>query len=227
MEFKVATTAAEREAAFRLVHRRYVRSQLDEENPYSMRVTPYHLLDTTTVFVAKLRGDVVATLSLVEDGELGLPMEAMYRRQVDERRQMGVRVGEVICLADRREDIRRFVDVFRSLTRLLAQYARRHGVDELLAAVHPRHAPFYQKVVGFQTLAGLAKCPHVKDNPSVGLFLSFPQCDALRPQWYNDIFGQPLDERELQCPLMSSEERLFLEQVCYGSPQVVNGLAAC
>ena len=74
MEFKIASCAAEREAAFRLVHSRYLQSNLDAENPYDLRITPHHLLDSTTIFVGINDGEVVSTISMVEDSELGLPM---------------------------------------------------------------------------------------------------------------------------------------------------------
>ncbi len=214
MEFKIAAAAAEREAALRLVHHRYVQAHLDEDNPYGMRVTPHHLLDTTTIFVGKVHGEVVSTVTLVEDGELGLPMEAMYAEQVQQRRRMGLRLAEVACLADRRQDMRRFVEVFLSLTRLLAQFARRRGVDELVAAVHPKHAPFYRRFVGFQELAGLASCPHVRHNPSLGLFLSFAHCDEVRPRCYDAIFGDRVPDEQLQEEAIPAIERRFLEHVC-------------
>ena len=43
-----------------------------------MRVTPYHLLPTTEIFIALHQGEVVLTYTLVLDGRLGVPMESVY-----------------------------------------------------------------------------------------------------------------------------------------------------
>jgi hypothetical protein len=66
---------------------------------------------------------VIATISLVGDGHLGLPMEEIY--------------GEQVCR------LRHWWLV--SLMRLMAQFSWRHGLDHLLLAVHPRHARFYRR----------------------------------------------------------------------------------
>src|SRR5438552_1361440 len=66
--YKVASTRQEREAAFRLVYEAYTGVGLMEPNAYGMRVTPYHLLPTSEVFVAILDGKVICTLSLIGDG---------------------------------------------------------------------------------------------------------------------------------------------------------------
>src|SRR5690606_3507969 len=50
----IAATRAERERAFRLIYDAYVRSGLGTPNAWQMRVTPYHLLPTTTIFNATL-----------------------------------------------------------------------------------------------------------------------------------------------------------------------------
>jgi len=123
--YRIASTRQEREAAFRLVYQSYLRSGLGEVNDYQMRVTPYHLLPTTEVFIAQLRGEVIFTMSLVTDGELGVPMEHVYGDEIARLRRQGLRVGEVSCLADRRAALERFFPVFLRTSRLMVQYARR------------------------------------------------------------------------------------------------------
>src|SRR5688572_10201296 len=76
----IAQSRAEREAAFRLIYGAYLRSGLGIENAHGMRITPFQLLPTTTIFNARLTtgpeaGVVFSTVSLVGDGEFGLPLE--------------------------------------------------------------------------------------------------------------------------------------------------------
>ena len=212
ISFEIASTADDRNAAFRLVYQSYLRAGLIEPNDIRMRVTPYHLLPTTTVFVAKLRKQqVVTTLSLVIDGELGVPMESTCPGVIEQRRRQGLVVGEVTCLADRRSDIRRFLPNFCMLTRLMAQYARRQGVDQLLVITHPRHARFYSRLMGFEVTTDVTSCPHVRDNPAVALCLDFAKVDRHPPKLYDAIFGEQLPTDELQSTPMTEDERENLE----------------
>lgn len=109
------------------------------------RITPYHLLPTSTIFIAVQGGQVVAAVSLIGDGQLGLPIECAYRIEVAELRKPSRWLGEVSSLASRQRQPRCQLDLLANLTRLLAQYAQRHGLEHLLAAVHPKHARFYRR----------------------------------------------------------------------------------
>jgi hypothetical protein len=212
--YKVASTCEELQAAFRLVYRAYLRAGLGDPNPYQMRVTPYHLLPSTEVFVAvahgpETHGEVISTVSLVMDGELGLPMELVYGREIAQRRERGLVLGEVTCLADRRRRFRRFFAVFCQLTRLLAQYARYQGVDQLVVAVHPKHARFYSRYMCFQPMGGLRKYPTVRDRPAVAMCLDLAQVDRERPNNYEKFFGQAIGTDHLQASVMSEDQRAY------------------
>src|SRR4051812_10196410 len=112
---KIAEQRWEWESAFRLVHGSYLRSGLAQPNASGMRVTPYHLLPTTEVFVSLLGQEAICSVTLVADGALGLPMESIYRAEVDARRSGGRKLAEVSCLADRRSNPRRFFPLFLAL----------------------------------------------------------------------------------------------------------------
>ena len=106
---RIAATRQEREAAFRLVYASYLHSGLAEMNGYQMRVTPYHLLPSTEMFIAEYQGEVIYTMSLVIDGALGVPMDQVYGDEVARLRRKGMLVGEVSCLADRRSQLVAFL----------------------------------------------------------------------------------------------------------------------
>ena len=159
IRYRIAATREQREAAFRLVYNSYLRCGIGEPNPYRMRVTPYHLLPSTTTFVAECRGEVVFTMSLVSDGALGVPMEYVYGDEVADMRRQGLRIGEVSCLADRRASMVRFFPIFLRTSRLLVQYAHREGLDGLAIAVHPKHARFYRRYFDFCVVGGQKDYP--------------------------------------------------------------------
>src|SRR5689334_24741569 len=97
--YSLANSFEHRAAAFRLIYQSYLSSGLGRRNPLGLRVTPFQLLATSQIFLASkstsiptelekwdasvhseelepsgLREQVVATITLVNDGQLGLPM---------------------------------------------------------------------------------------------------------------------------------------------------------
>ncbi len=217
IEYRIAATRADRESAFRLVHRSYLNAGLAEPNPFGLRVTPYHLLETTEVFLARHGGRTICTLSLVADGQLGLPMESVYSSEVDALRREGFLVGEVSCLADRRDQFQGFFPIFVRLCRLMAQHAWRRGLSGLVAAVHPRHARFYRRYMHFEPIGGWRSYPSVCNRPAVALLLDFERIDRERPASFNTFFGEWLPEE------MTEPRPITLRQRDYFEPMVDDG----
>jgi len=210
IECKIASTRGEREAAFRLLYGAYQRAGLIGPNPRQMRVTPYHLLPTTNVMVARYANQIISTLSLVEDGELGLPMEQIFADPIHERRQHGLLLAEVSCLADRRKDLRRYFSVFVRLCRLMIQCAKSRGIDQVLIAVHPRHVRFYTQYLAFDQIADVRLYPAVQNHPAVALCLDLKRLEIDRPANYERFFTVPIDARDLQPqPMPVSEQSYF------------------
>ncbi|RMF86409.1 MAG: hypothetical protein D6741_21950 [Planctomycetota bacterium] len=182
LDYRIARTLGERVSALGLVYQAYRRAGLIEPNPHGVRVTPYHLLDSTTVFLAAQKdADPVFTMSLVGDDSLGLPMESIYPAEIGERRDRGTRMAEVSCLAADPARGGGGFDVFIHLCRLMTVHALWNGYDELVVAVHPRHAKFYRRMLGFRDFGDLREYPCVKDHPAVALYLDLHALDRLLP----------------------------------------------
>jgi hypothetical protein len=214
IELRIAASREERAAAFRLVYQSYLRSGLGEPNQYQMRVTPYHLLPTTEIFLATCHGEPIFTMTLVIDGTLGLPMECVYADEVARRREEGLKLGEVSCLADRRRHFRGFFPVFVQLSQLMAQHAWRRGLDELLVAVHPRHARFYRQFMQFKPIGAQRAYPTVKNHPAVALALNFAEVERHRPESFDTFFGQRLPDEALEPhPITESQLAFFAEMI--------------
>ena len=215
----ICSIATQREHVFgalRLVHEQYVRSGLSLENQSGIRVTRYHLLNTTEILVGMVGGDVACTLSLVHDSRFGLPMEAIYRREVSVRRRLGKRVAEVSCLADRRSDSERTLNVMFRVMALVAQLATVRQIDELLIAVHPRHSRFYEGFLGFFGIGGLRYYSTVCGNPAVAMALDLTNLQETNPKVYQRLFGQPftpeeLKQRSIDLDLLEELSWIYLE----------------
>jgi len=200
--YKIAARREELFAAFGLVYKAYVRAGLSTRHPYRMRVTPYHLLPSTEVFIAVKQSEVISTVSLVRDGALGLPLESVYGREVARYRERGFSLAEVSCLADHRQGQRRSVPVVMRLMSLMAQAAKRRGVDQLLIACHPRHRRFYQHFAAFEPFGEEKPYRTVCNHPAIAMALDLSWAPIDHPELYARFFGTPFPEEVLEyCPI--------------------------
>jgi hypothetical protein len=221
--YKVANNHHERASAFQLVHNAYIDAGLMRTNALQMRVMPHHLLATTAVFVALDNDRVIATITLVGDGRLGLPMESVYAQEVSDLRRPSCWVGEVSALASAPAATGiAGLDVVVGLMRLMAQFSRRHGLEHLLVAVHPRHARFYRRCLGFKTLGGEKPYPSVCNRPAVALHLDLSRLEEDPPATYDLFFGESIAEEHLRfCPISAPERRYFSSAIDYEAPSHV------
>lgn len=193
----LAHTQWEIQAALRMVYEAYVETGLISANPFEMRVTPYHVLPTTNVFIARREQEIVGTLSLIRDCALGLPMEDVYSAEVNSRRARGLNVAEVSCLADSSHGKSNMLSVVIQLMSHMAQFARRQGVDELLIAVHPHHVGFYERFIGFEVIGEQRQYAAVSDNPAVALALDLNGMPVNHPRAYQRFFGKAFADADL------------------------------
>jgi hypothetical protein len=211
---KVAESKSERTAAFRLVYENYRSKGMIPENVYQLRVTRHHLDSTTAVFVGTRQKDVVATVSLIIDGPSGLPMDLIQPDIGASARESGLLLGEVSCLAFRQLEFREFRTVFVEMTRLMTQYGRTHGIDQLIIGCVPRHARFYCQFLGFEQIGQPRPYSTVSNTIGVGCRLDFAKVDQQRPDCYEQYFGVRLPSSRLRAmPMDASERKAFAHVV--------------
>jgi len=212
---QLASRREELFAAFSLVYRAYLKTGLVRPNPFQMRVTPYHLLPSTDVIVAKAtdRNEVVCTLSLVGDGKLGLPIESAFADEVAERRRRGVQLAEVTSLAEQRDENEGGSSPLLKAMGFMAQRAKRRGIDELLITVHPHHVKFYQRFIGFELVGEERPYESVLDKPAVALSLDLNHLHVNHPRAYERFFGKPFSASMLADQTKSTVVRTELRRI--------------
>ena len=205
--FRLASTPTDRFAAFRLAYDKYVQQGMLGPNRYRLRVTDFHLLDTTAVFIAERDEQVVGTATLIADGELGLPLDMVHPEVTRTARSRGLRLGEAAGLAIRSP--RRLPDlpIFVGLTRLMAQYARLQMIRQVVVACVPEHAHFYCRYLGFERIGPVRPYPSVCNTLGVACRLDFAHIDRCRPDCYDRYFGTLIPPSELVNSPMSHLER--------------------
>ncbi len=166
---KIAETVNEYEQSFRLTHDVYLHmGYIRKPQPYGLLCGIHSLLPETVIFVVKLNGDdVVSTLTEIPDTEaFGLPMDAIYKRELDALRNKGRRIAELSALVI--SPNYRGKNLFMPLVQAMYQYSRRWGVDDLCITVNPKHINFYKHILLFEDFGSERHYPRV-NAPAVAL----------------------------------------------------------
>ena len=223
--FKIASTRHEWEAALGLVYRVYVRSGLIRTNRHQVRVIPHHALPSTEVLIAAEGNKILGTLSIVGDGELGLPMETIYAEEVEQLRRQRLRIAEVSCLAEGQDESSQSFSMISRLMAMTAQCASRRGIDQLLIAVHPRHVKFYERFLAFEVIGGQRTYVSVCDHPAVAMAMDLKSLSFDHPRAYRRLYGVPFDDDHLEYRPIShalrSDLRLMAAETYVGQSVVL------
>lgn len=182
---KIAEERDEYEQAFKLIHEVYRdMGYLSEVKEHGMLFGIHSLLPETVVFVAKSYLTVISTLSLILDtGPFGLPMDVIYKEEVDALRRQGRKISELSALATSKRQ--RWHNLFMCLNQIMYQYARYARVDDLCIAVNPKHVPFYRDILLFEELGPERHYPRV-DAPAVALRMDMRKIAETAKEAYDD-----------------------------------------
>lgn len=168
LHFTVAQSTDELAQAYRLVYKNYLRAEYIDPHSSEMRYSAHNALPSTVTFVAKLDDAVVTTASIVFDSPLGLPMDMIYKDELDVLRQQHARLCEVTMLADRRRAGMRTIPSILQVFKLVLHYTLRYErTTDIVITINPSHEAFYTKYLPFSDLAGLKYYPSVKNAPAL------------------------------------------------------------
>jgi hypothetical protein len=88
----------------------------------------------------------------------------VYRSEIDDLRAQGRKLLEVGLLADRREEIKRYINSLMCMF-MYPWFFARYTASDIICGVHPHHAEFYEKAFGFVQCGPARTYPKVKDHP--------------------------------------------------------------
>ena len=102
----------------------------------------------------------------------------------------------------------------------------------MLIAVHPRHASFYERFIGFTTIGRERAYQTVCNKPAVALALDLKHLAAIHPRAYKRFFGHLFPEEVLRKRPMGNDLRAELRLVAEANRTIQSGyqmdlLAAC
>lgn len=110
------------------------------------------------------KGDVVGTLSIGIDSEVGLMADEIFKDELDAHRQRGAKLCEFSKFAF--DPSVRSKTALANVFHLAVIYARdMHGCTDIVIEVNPRHRRFYERMLGFRQEGELKINPRV-DAPA-------------------------------------------------------------
>ncbi len=179
LQFRVAETHDELAAAYRILHDAYVAMGYMAPDPSGMRITAWHALPTTTTLIALRDGEVVGTVSVIENGVLGLPLDRIF--DTTAIKQWHRRVVEISALAIRKGCRDGGEVLFPMLKYLYTYCAEQLDCEQMLIAMHPDMADYYEGMFFFEPLGEtVSEYSFVNDAPARGLRLDMK---TVRARW--------------------------------------------
>jgi len=143
-----------------LVHQRYVEVGIIDESS-SLWTTPYHFLSETRFFATYLGNEgPLSVAAIVFDSPQGLPSDEIFSEELKNIRKRKRFLAEFFSLASLPKMKAR--NTLFYLFRMLYQYATFRGVTDIVIAIHPKHADFYERLLLFSRRGDRRKHPKFK-----------------------------------------------------------------
>jgi hypothetical protein len=188
-----ATSLDDLRAAYGVTHDTFVDQGYIRPDPSGLRLRPFEALPNTATYVAERDGHIVAITTGVVDSELlGLPADGPFKTEIDRLRRQGRQVGEGtnwLALPDARN-----CGIFAELIRTSVAYGIMIGCDDVIGAVSPGHAGFYESI-GWEIIGSERSYSRDHNDPVVLVRMdldfetNFPDADTrefLKSWWWGD-----------------------------------------
>jgi hypothetical protein len=172
--FSVANKPNQLRSCFALAYNEYLKKgYVSQQLPQKMIISEHDKDKKTLVVMAKNEyQEIVGTLSIVIDGEKGLPCHELFPEELNRLRQKGAKVAEVIRLAIS-EDHKNSKEILLGMFNLVCNYIKNvAGCSDLVIEVNPRHVKYYQRLLLFNVISEEKECIRVEGAPAVLLCLN-------------------------------------------------------
>lgn len=195
IEITIARSKIDIENSFGLVYKSYLEAGLIAPNDLSLKISPYHLLPTTEIIVAKKDGRIIATATLIIDSKLGIPADNFCREEMDELRSKDISLAEIVSLASDKSSPH-FIGTLKEMTKLMAQVAKSRKCNGIIAITNHNHANLFVKRFGFKKINEPKLCPFSNRGQCTVLLLDLNHLkDSITHKY---LFGKPFSQKELE-----------------------------
>jgi len=214
-----------RQKAYKLLYKIYSKMGIAQDKSTDLWLSIFDALPETTTLIAEdHNGEIGGAITLVFDSPLGLPADELYKEEIDEFRNTGRKICELISFGVN-EAIRGSVKILAILyysAYLLAW--RKNKATDFLVTVAEYHENFYCRAIKFKRIGAVRNYAKVNGIPTVLLNLPLELPDLLKDkERIFPLYMLKYSEREeldiadriqdMHCP-MSDEEfyTFFIEK---------------
>ncbi len=169
VEIGLATTKKDIEQSFRLVKKYYKKSKIKNDNANLFHITKFHCLPTTKIIVAKYKGEIIGTMTIILDSEFKLPIDDFSN--IGKLRNSGKKIAEISSIAVASKWRRRNSIVFMKLCTFLVRYSVEvMGIDFFVMVTSNTARHYYKEIFCFKPIDG-----EIKRASHAGNKLSYSQ----------------------------------------------------
>ncbi|MFG0251864.1 MAG: hypothetical protein ACF8NJ_03215 [Phycisphaerales bacterium JB038] len=197
-----ASSLAELRQSYSLTYLKYRERGLAEENSGQVFFSKQHLQHRAVTLVGRIGHTVFTTLSVVMDGPMGLPLDVVFPDELNQFRRQGAVLGELGLFADRRRSLSQSLAAMHELFRLGHWFVEANDFNFGVIGVHPRHAAFSQRLLGFRTSVEVREHPTVRNAPAVLLIFERAEmsriaerCKYVRQWLQNPVHASVWEQR--------------------------------
>jgi hypothetical protein len=185
--FKIAANQEELESAYCLNYKIYVKQGYMNQTSSKMRINHFNAMPYTQTFIGIQNNRTVMTISLFPDSQLGIPMDRLYKKEIDKLREKGRYVAEVGSLVSEINN----QSTLMHLIKILFLYAQEYiYVDDLVVTVHPKHKNFYKVILCFEEISTMKTYSYVNDNPAIAFRMDMHK---VREYYWNAYPREPVE----------------------------------
>lgn len=198
IRFEVARRLDDVIDAWQMVYTAYRESGLIPPNPTQIHTAAQAVGPQASVILGCIDTLTVATLTAMSDSDQGLPLDRVYGPELQSLRQQGHSLVEVGLFADRRKQMARSTEALIQLMRYAFYFAQFCDATDFVIGVHPKHARFYTRLLGFQPCGPTRSYAAVNDRPVTLLRAQLDWAESLED-------AHPAVRFFLECPVDGQE----------------------
>ncbi|MEN7550844.1 hypothetical protein AAG747_23185 [Rapidithrix thailandica] len=200
MNFSIATSLKEVQASWGIVYRQYLKNHFIDPNPYQLFTFPEYISSNSITLMGIKDQECLCTISAVADSSNGLPLDKVFKPELDGLRSQGKTLIEVGLSASQEDPRCSGMDIIRMMG-YIGKYSIYHQNADLVIGVPPRKVKFFERLFGYQVVSQLSAYKSLQKAPVVLLHASHQKVknlqlplilDALKAP-YTDLFHQRFD----------------------------------
>jgi len=187
-----------RQEAYKLLYDVYSKVGIAQDRSTDLWLSIFDALPETTTLVAQdHKGEIQGAITLVFDSPIGLPADELYNEEIDELRNTGREIIELISFGVK-ETARGSIKILAILfySAYLLSWRKKKATD-FVVTVDAHHEKFYCRAIKFKKIGAVRNYVKVNGNPTVLLNLPLKLPDILRNKVR--VFPRPMlnySERE-------------------------------